>query len=147
MFCTEVINCYLLRIRKNNSATFLNNFISGPSSIKQQTLSNNQLRKNVRFLFLTFLLCMVSIRSYYHTRLMTFSFFFVARPLFPPKIKFATTLENSRELMTCVDQHKRHNSFSMTSLIAKNTELAIAIEEIQTVNVLGNNGPRNSQYE
>jgi len=76
--------------------------------------------------------------------LITFAFFFVAPPL-PPKTKLAITLQMSRELMKCVDQHKRHNSFNITSLIARKTELAIAMEETQTVKAFGNKGVKNNQ--
>jgi hypothetical protein len=49
--------------------------------------------------------------------------------------------------MTWVDQHKMHNSPNKTSLIARNTELAIAMEEIKIVIGLGNDFAKNNQYE
>ena len=55
------------------------------------------------------------------------------------------TLQKSREFTTCVDQHNRHNSFNITSLIAKKTELAIAIDETVRVRAFGNTGIKNNQ--
>jgi hypothetical protein len=55
------------------------------------------------------------------------------------------TLQKIRELIACVDQHKIHNSFNMTSLMAKNTELAMAIEETIIVRTFGSVGIKNNQ--
>ena len=73
---------------------------------------------------------------------MTFSFFFFAPP---PKTKLTTILQKSRALMTWVDQHKMHNSPSMRSLIARNTELVIANEEAKIVTGLGKDLLKNNQ--
>ena len=47
--------------------------------------------------------------------------------------------------MTWVDQHKMHNSPSMRSLIARNTELVIANEEAKIVTGLGKDLLKNNQ--
>jgi hypothetical protein len=65
--------------------------------------------------------------------------------LFPPRTKFAMTLQKIRELIACVDQHKIHNSFNITSLMAKKTELAMAIDETITVKTFGSVGIKNNQ--
>ena len=88
--------------------------------------------------------CFETITNYY-TRLMTFFFVLVAAALPPPRIRLATTHQNNRELMTWVDQHKTHNSPSTTSLIAKKTELAMAMVEAKMVNCFGIDLARNNQ--
>lgn len=55
------------------------------------------------------------------------------------------TLQKIRELIACVDQHKIHNSFNITSLMAKKTELAMAIDETITVKTFGSVGIKNNQ--
>jgi hypothetical protein len=47
--------------------------------------------------------------------------------------------------MAWVDQHKMHNSPNKRSLIARNTELAIAMEEIKIVILFGNDFANNNQ--
>jgi hypothetical protein len=82
-----------------------------------------------------------------YTLLIDFIFFLLLLLLllFPPNTKFAMTLQKSRELITCVDQHKIHNSFNITSLMAKKTELAMAIDETIIVKTFGSVGIKNNQ--
>ena len=47
--------------------------------------------------------------------------------------------------MTWVDQHKTHNSPNISSLMARNAELAIASEEAKMVIGLGNDLLKNNQ--
>ena len=65
----------------------------------------------------------------------------------PLATNFEKALHHNRALMAWVDQHKIHNSFKITSRVAKNTEEDMAAVEARKVSCFGSMGINNNQKE